>query len=244
MNFSVNLPSNQFNLKAQSTTLGSSERSNQPVDVVSVSFDKELIYLVCPMPGWLPLAIREGTACSENQQRITIFTKTSATIDNGLTFYYTVSAGKIVGSGSKVIWDLSGNSPGRYSITAGVGKDNVISGKTLTKYVTVEECRSCDPPCMCPYKIEIKGPTRAVKKGDSLVFSADVEFGDRMELLDYVWKVTGGEIIEGQKTNQILVKANPKSAGEKISVTIEVKSRECDCGLLEANIIITFVGRN
>jgi hypothetical protein len=54
-----------------------------------------------------------------------------------LTYHYTVSAGKIIGSGPKVIWDLSGLMMGTYSITAGVDDGCGICGNTMTKTVTI-----------------------------------------------------------------------------------------------------------
>ena len=54
-----------------------------------------------------------------------------------LTYSYKVSGGKIIGQGSKVEWDLSGVSPGTYSITAGVDDGAGIVGNVATKYVRI-----------------------------------------------------------------------------------------------------------
>jgi hypothetical protein len=55
-----------------------------------------------------------------------------------LTYNYTVSAGKIEGTGARVIWDLTGVSPGSYTITAGVDDGCGVCGKTVTKTVVVK----------------------------------------------------------------------------------------------------------
>jgi hypothetical protein len=55
-----------------------------------------------------------------------------------LTYNYYVSAGKIVGQGHKVVWNLKGVSRGTYSITAGVDDGCGICGKTVTKTVTIK----------------------------------------------------------------------------------------------------------
>ena len=55
-----------------------------------------------------------------------------------LTYNYTVSAGKIIGTGPNVTWDLTGVSPGTYTITAGVDDGCGICGKTMTKTVVVK----------------------------------------------------------------------------------------------------------
>ena len=55
-----------------------------------------------------------------------------------LTYQYTVSAGRIIGTGPEVIWDLSSTPAGTYTITAGVDDGCGICGKTMTKTVTIK----------------------------------------------------------------------------------------------------------
>lgn len=54
-----------------------------------------------------------------------------------LTYNYSVSAGKIVGVGANVIWDLGGSDPGTYTITAAVDDGGGPGGKTITRTVTI-----------------------------------------------------------------------------------------------------------
>jgi hypothetical protein len=54
-----------------------------------------------------------------------------------LTYNYSVSAGRIIGNGAKVIWDLKGVSPGTYSITVGVDDGAGIVGMTKTKAIII-----------------------------------------------------------------------------------------------------------
>ena len=56
-----------------------------------------------------------------------------------LTYNYLVSAGKIVGSGANVVWDLSGVKPGTYTITAGVDNGCGVCGTTKTVTVRINE---------------------------------------------------------------------------------------------------------
>jgi hypothetical protein len=56
-----------------------------------------------------------------------------------LTFNYTVSGGKIVGQGAKVVWDLSGVKPGTYTITAAAEDGCGVCGNTITIEVKVIE---------------------------------------------------------------------------------------------------------
>jgi hypothetical protein len=54
-----------------------------------------------------------------------------------LDYYYTISGGRIVGTGSNVTWDLNGVTPGTYTITAKVDDSCGICGKTMTKGVVI-----------------------------------------------------------------------------------------------------------
>jgi hypothetical protein len=57
---------------------------------------------------------------------------------NSDKFVYAVSAGKIIGSGANVIWDLSGARPGEYTITAVISMIRVgVVGQTQTRRVRV-----------------------------------------------------------------------------------------------------------
>lgn len=56
-----------------------------------------------------------------------------------LTYNYTVSGGRIVGSGANVTWDLSGVKPGSYTITTGADNGCGVCGITKTETVIVKE---------------------------------------------------------------------------------------------------------
>jgi len=55
-----------------------------------------------------------------------------------LTYVYKVSAGKIVGSGARVVWDLSDVSPGSYTLGVGADDGCGICGEIVTKSVTIK----------------------------------------------------------------------------------------------------------
>ncbi|PYS88824.1 MAG: hypothetical protein DMF62_08795 [Acidobacteria bacterium] len=54
-----------------------------------------------------------------------------------LTYNYTISGGRIVGTGKKVSWSLNGLQPGTYTITAGVDDGCGVCGKTKSETITV-----------------------------------------------------------------------------------------------------------
>jgi hypothetical protein len=74
-------------------------------------------------------------------REMAVSVKTTAEDPEGdvLTYSYTVSGGRIVGTGAKVYWDLSPVRPGTYTITAGADDGCGICGKTITKTVTVTD---------------------------------------------------------------------------------------------------------
>ncbi|MDQ3132091.1 MAG: hypothetical protein M3Q99_15185 [Acidobacteriota bacterium] len=77
--------------------------------------------------------------CSDGNTEISVTTEASDPENDVLTFNYTVSGGKIVGQGAKVVWDLWGVKPGIYTITAGVDDGCGVCGATVTKTITVKE---------------------------------------------------------------------------------------------------------
>lgn len=61
-------------------------------------------------------------------------------------YVYKVSAGKIVGTGPNVVWDLSGVKSGTYTITSGIdtGPPWGVVGLTRTRSVMVTDCVDCE----------------------------------------------------------------------------------------------------
>jgi len=89
-------------------------------------------------------------SCSDNKnscsdsEKINVSTAAVDPENDPLIYRYKVAAGKIVGEGAKVIWDLSGTKPGTYTITAGVEDGCGVCGRTVTKEVKVIECPNCN----------------------------------------------------------------------------------------------------
>jgi hypothetical protein len=61
--------------------------------------------------------------------------------DGARRYIYTVTAGKVVGEGPNVEWDLTGVAPGKYTITVAInilyGDRWALVGKSVTKEVMV-----------------------------------------------------------------------------------------------------------
>jgi len=73
-----------------------------------------------------------------NSKRISVTTVAMDPENDVLTYTYTISAGQISGVGARVVWDLTGVSPGTYSISVGVNDGVGIIGKTMSKSVVVK----------------------------------------------------------------------------------------------------------
>lgn len=79
-------------------------------------------------------------ALTETMDRLFTVRTTARDPENDvLTYTYIVTAGKIVGGGFQVIWDLSDAPPGEHSITVGVDDGAGIVGKTVTKTVQLKK---------------------------------------------------------------------------------------------------------
>lgn len=73
-----------------------------------------------------------------NRKNIAVTTTAVDPENDPLVYVYVVSAGKVIGSGAKVTWDLSGFGPGKYTITAGVDDGCGLCGETRTRTVTIK----------------------------------------------------------------------------------------------------------
>lgn len=170
---------------------------NQPANVTGVTLGESTVYLPCP-PGQRS---RSGQ-CSDDMN-VTVATTAVDPENDVLTYSYTVSGGRIVGTGANVTWDLSGARAGTYTITAGVDDGCGICGQTQTQTVTIAECNDCEVICECPDSINITAPP-TVNPGERMTFTANV-VGGTQQTLTYNWSVDQGTIVEGQGTPSITV---------------------------------------
>ena len=137
---------------------------NIPAVVNSVTISDTVITLGCA-PGFKS---RSG-ACNDNRT-VNVATSASDAENDVLTYNYTVSGGRIVGSGANVQWDLSGVGKGTYTITTGVDDGCGVCGKTETKTITIEECADCVQVCSCP-TLSVSGPAGTTDPGATMTLS-------------------------------------------------------------------------
>jgi hypothetical protein len=108
---------------------------DRSADVTNLNLDKTKVFSTCPA---------DGKSCADNIQMIEVSTEINKPEPELLTYHYQVTGGKIVGTGAKVVWDLSGAKPGTYTITAGVDDGCGVCGRMETKQITVIECKNCN----------------------------------------------------------------------------------------------------
>lgn len=187
---------------------------NQFANVTNLALDETVVSNGC-QPGFVPA---DGSSCSSD---LAVGVATTAVDPEGdvLTYNYTVSGGRIVGTGANVSWDLTGAAPGTYTITAGVDDSCGVCGQTQTKTITVKEC-NCIQKCVCP-TLDVTGPAGITAPGETMTFTANVSGGSG-ETVTYNWAVSAGTIIEGQGTPVIRVATTPEMAGGNVTATVNI----------------------
>lgn len=113
--------------------------SNAIPDVANLILSTSEIVSNCSMTD-----LKRNKTCPDNVKQIAVFAVAEDLEYDTLTYDYKVSGGKIIGQGSKVVWDLSGVKPGTYTITAAVDDGCGFCGTPKTKSVVVKECSGCD----------------------------------------------------------------------------------------------------
>lgn len=190
---------------------------NQPANVDSVTIGDTVITLPCP-PG-----TRSRSGACNDSTTVSVATRAIDPENDVLTYNYTVSGGRIVGTGANVQWDLSGAQAGTYTITTGVDDGCGVCGRTNTQTIRVEACPDCEAPrpeCpTCP-TVTVTGPAGITSPGSTMTFTASVS-GDAT----YNWTVSRGTIESGQGTPSITVRTSEADAGQNVTATVSVEVR-------------------
>ena len=194
---------------------------NQPANVTGLTLSDSTIDLPCP-PGFRS----QSGACNDSTS-ISVTTTAVDPENDVLTYNYTVSGGRVVGTGATVSWDLSGVQPGTYTITAGVDDGCGICGKTQTQTVTIRECPDCVRECNCP-SLSVTGPAGITQPGETMTFTANVS-GGTQDNITFNWTVSAGTIESGQGTPTITVRTTPDLAGGNVTATVNLGGLDPNC---------------
>ncbi len=133
--------------KSSRSTKGSTKRTvkrktiidyNYYANVNNVSLSRTEIVLECSSSD-----LTKKGSCSEDNQSVEVSTEASDPENDVLVYNYIVSGGAIIGTGAKVVWNLSNVTAGNYTITATVDDTSGVCGKTITKQVKIIDCADC-----------------------------------------------------------------------------------------------------
>ena len=196
------------------------ELVNQFANVTNLTVSDTTITLGCE-PGFRP---REGTTCNDTTT-VAVATTAVDPENDVLTYNYTVSGGRIVGTGANVTWDVTGLQPGTYTITSGVDDGCGLCGKTETRTITVEKC-DCVPACDCA-SLSVSGPAGITAPGDVMTFTANASGGQAPT--SYNWTVSSGTIESGQGTPSITVRTDSTMAGGNVTATVDIGPGQAGC---------------
>jgi hypothetical protein len=198
---------------------------NLPPNVTNLTLSSSTITLPCPEGS-----ISKSGGCNDTTS-VTVNTTAVDPEGDVLTYNYTASAGRVVGTGATVSWDLSGVAPGSYTITAGVDDGCGICGKTMTQTVNIVTCPDCEIKCSCA-TIGVTGPAGVTAPGGTMTFTANVSGGSQDVALTYNWTVSDGTIQSGQGTPSIVVSVpagpNPPPP-TNITATVTIGGQRADC---------------
>jgi len=191
---------------------------NLPANVNAVNVSDAVISLPCP-PGF-----RSRAGACNDSSTISVQTSASDPENDVLTYNYTVSGGRVVGTGANVQWDLSGAAAGTYTITAGVDDGCGVCGKTQTQTVKVEGCTDCVQICECG-TLSVSGPG-VVPPGSSMTFTAN---NTSPGSVTYNWSVSAGTISSGQGTASITVDTTGLAPNSNVTATVDLGGLDAAC---------------
>jgi len=172
------------------------------------------------------------TVSSDSSDEVGLSASATDPDGDSLSYKFSVTGGRIIGTGAQVRWNLEGVKEGRYKATVKV-TDGRGGRSTSFTYLWAY----CDSLYMCP-DIGINPSVYDVEEGQSLIFRADINGGDRRVKPSYRWKISAGKIVSGQRTPVITV--NTKSVGDQgITATVEVRGYLPECGRTRAITVKT-----
>lgn len=108
--------------------------SNYPANVTDLVLSQTEIIADCSL-----LNTAQDKNCTKSEKEISVSTTYADPENDVVTFNYYVSGGKILGRGANVVWDLSCEKAGTYTITAAVDDGCGLCGKFITETVIIKE---------------------------------------------------------------------------------------------------------
>ena len=110
----------------------------------AVGLYKDSCILINQQPSVDTLKLSRGTLdlSSGLLALVEITAEASDPENDVLTYNYDISGGTIIGKGSNVVWNLTDNEPGRYSLRAWVDDGMGDCGRSLTQTILVKDSQN------------------------------------------------------------------------------------------------------
>lgn len=167
------------------------------------------------------------SACTEGKtHRVNLNARASSPSGFPLRYRWSTSAGRIIGDGPAVVWDLTGVAPGYYKAFVKIETGNNDDGCEAFSSTNVL-INPCPPPKpVCPH-VQIICPQNVVLD-QPLTFTSNVAGGTNVGTPIYNWTVSAGTIIEGQGTPIIKVDITGL-AGQTVTASLSMGGYPIDC---------------
>lgn len=198
-------------------------RPNSPPIIESVTLSPEEIVLPCPDRNI-------QNSCSKGPDSVEV--TTIASDPDGDTLYnikecyiYEPSRGRVVGQGSKVIWDLSGLGPGEYTLKVKVS-DGLLESELVEKKIVVRPCPRCVQPCTVNVSIPVCPAYNTLRAGRDVTLQAHVSGNSE----GVFWTVTNGRIKRGDGTAKITIDTRGQ-AGKTVTARAQTADSSPICGI-------------
>lgn len=155
-------------------------------------------------------------------------------------FYtYSVGAGRIVGQGSRVTWDLSDVGPGLYTATVEVTEGKRHASSSMT--VKIQLCTDCVSDChgMCPTMLVTCYDQ--VKPGTTITCKALI-VGARQNGITYQWSSRDSDdnnlTSSMSKQGEYISIPTKGLGGKAVVTTVEVKELDPSCGRTASSVTL------
>lgn len=177
---------------------------NQYPTINTVTISDTEVRLPCPPGQESP----SGT-CNDSTS-LSVSVNATDPENDPLVYQYTVSGGTIQGTGANVTWDVSGLRPGTYTLSVAVDDGCGVCGQPRQETIRIVDCPDCRTPPrpepVCPLtSVDVTASPNVVNPGDTVTFTATANAGGAN--VTYRWSVTGGDIVSGDGTATITVRA-------------------------------------
>lgn len=206
--------SNCPNVASGSVPIGKQTISqNSGPGVLGIVLDENHLVIGCPVGV-------KGCGAPSSPDMIIDLLLESVSSNKTSEYHYSVTAGKIIGKGTRVKWDLSGVAPGTYRIKAMEMRRGKPVGEERSARVTVvSELCNCDPACPV---VSVSGPDRVIKTGESFDLIASISGGSQDRAIMYNWTISAGEIVSGQGSPNVRIQAPSTNSFKNMQVTLTI----------------------